>query len=266
MFILLGENEKKATSNSETIFKIETDLAAASRKLEDLRDPYLNYNKMSVSDFEKLTPSISWKKMIDHINIKNIDTVIVGQPEFYRQVEASLKKVSIDDWKIYLKWNLINDFASDLSKPFDQQNFHFYGTVMSGTTEQRPRWKRIMDQEEGFLGDALGQLYVEKYVPKSMRKRYDDLVQNMLDAYKDRIQKLEWMSDDTKKKAEYKLSKINRKVCYPDKWKDYSGLEISKESHLLNIINCRKWEFNYEVSKLYKPVDREEWENDTANI
>ena len=117
-----------------------------------------------------------------------------------------------------------------------------------------------MDEEEGFLGDALGQLYVEKYVPEKMRKRYNDLVTNMLDAYKERIRKLDWMSEGTKTKAEFKLSKINSKVCYPDKWKDYTGLDISRNSHLQNIINCRKWQYNYEVAKLYKPVDRQEWE------
>jgi putative endopeptidase len=215
---------------------------------------------MSLADFTKLTPSIQWDKFLTQINLKGLDSVIVGQPEFYSQVEKSLKSVSIDDWKTYLKWNLLNAFADNLSTPFDQQNFHFFGTIMSGTTEQRPRWKRIMDEEEGFLGDALGQLYVAKYVPEKMRKRYDDLVQNMLDTYKERIQKLDWMSDATKIKAEFKLSKINRKVCYPDKWKDYSGLEISRASHLQNVINCRKWQYNYEVAKLYKPVDRQEWE------
>ncbi len=260
MFMLLGLDERKANANSETIFKIEADLAKASRKIEEMRDPYRNYNKMSLSDFTKLTPSIQWDKFLTQINIKGLDSIIVGQPEFYVQVEKSLKSISIDDWKTYLKWNLLNAFADNLSAPFDQQNFHFFGTVMSGTTEQRPRWKRIMDEEEGFLGDALGQLYVAKYVPEKMRKRYDDLVQNMLDTYKERIQKLDWMSEGTKAKAEFKLSKINSKVCYPDKWKDYSGLEISRDSHLQNVINCHKWQYNYEVAKLYKPVDRQEWE------
>ena len=194
------------------------------------------------------------------MNLKSIDTVIVGQPEFYKQVEKSLTTVSIEDWKTYLRWNLLNNFASDLSKPFDQQNFNFYGTVLSGTTTQRPRWKRIMDEEENYLGDALGQLYVEKYVPQSMRKRYDDLVSSVVQTYKEHIEKLDWMSSETKTKALHKLGKIKSKVCFPDKWRDYSTMELSKESHVQNVINCRKWAFNYEAAKLYKAVDRDEWE------
>jgi putative endopeptidase len=260
MFLLLGVDEKRSAVNSEIVFKIEKDLAGASRKIEDLRDPYRNYNKMTVAGLTALTPSIRWKDLLERIDLKQIDTVIVGQPEFYRQVEKSLKTVGLEDWKVYLRWNLLNDFAGNLSEPFDRQNFAFYGTVLSGTTEQRPRWKRMMDLEENFLGDALGQLYVKKYVPEKMRARYEKLVANMLDAYKERIQNLDWMGDSTKTKAQYKLSKISSKVCYPDKWKDYSTLDISRASHLQNVINCRKWEFNYEVSKLYKPVDRDEWE------
>ncbi len=260
MFMLMGDDEKKALANSNTVFKIETDLAKASRKLEELRDTYANYNKMSLSEFSALTPSIQWKDVFEQMNLKNIDTVIVGQPEFYKQVEKSLQTVSVEDWKTYLRWNLIHEFATDMSKAFSEENFRMYGTVMTGTTTQRPRWKRIMDKEENYLGDALGQLYVEKYVPKSMRKRYDDLVQNMLVTYKEHIQQLDWMSAPTKEKALYKLGKIRSKVCYPDKWRNYSSLEISRDSHLKNIMNCNRWEYDYAVSKLYKPVDRDEWE------
>ena len=259
MFSLLGDNEKLAKANSEIVFNIETDLARASRKLEDLNDPYANYNKMSLDEFTLLTPSIHWKTILDQINIKNIDSVIIGQPEFYKQVEKSISTVSLDDWKTYLRWTLINEFAKDLSKPFDLQNFSFFGTIMSGTTTQRPRWKRIMDEEESFLGDALGQLYVDKYVPVAMRNRYKELTENMLITFKEHVSKLDWMSDSTKSKAEFKLSKINSKICFPDKWKDYSSLELSRNSHVQNVINCKKWEYNYEVSKLYKPVDRDEW-------
>jgi putative endopeptidase len=260
MFMLMGDDEKKAAVNSEVVFRMETDLARASRKLEDLRDPYANYNKMTVAQFTSITPSVPWKEIFVTMNMKDIDTVIIGQPEFYKQVEKSLSTVSIEDWKTYLRWNLINEFAGDMGKKFNDQNFYFYGTVMTGTTTQRPRWKRMMDKEENYLGDALGQLYVEKYVPKSMRKRYDDLVQNMLDAYKEHIENIDWMTDSTKQKALHKLSKISRKVCYPDKWKDYSSLEISRESHLKNVMNCNRWLNNYEISKLYKPVDRDEWD------
>ncbi len=260
MFGLLGEDGVTANRSAAAVMKIETDLAKASRKLEDLRDPYANYTKMSVADFTKVTPSIQWKDILTRMNLNNIDSVIIGQPEFYKQVEKSLKTVSLPEWKTYLRWNLVNSFADQLSSAFDKENFAFYGTVMSGVKTQRPRWKRVLDEQEGFLGDALGQLYVAKYVPQSMRERYDKLVQNMLDTYQERIKGLPWMSDSTKQKALYKLSKINRKVCFPDKWKDYSKLEISRESYVQNVMNCRTWSYNYEVAKLYKPVDRNEWE------
>lgn len=215
---------------------------------------------MSVGDFTKITPSIQWKDILTRMSLNNIDSVIIGQPEFYKQVEKSLNTVSLPEWKTYLRWNLVNSFADQLSSAFDKENFAFYGTVMSGVKTQRPRWKRVLDEQEGFLGDALGQLYVAKYVPQSMRERYDKLVQNMLDTYQERIKGLPWMSDNTKQKALYKLSKINRKVCFPDKWKDYSKLEISRDSYVQNVMNCRAWSYNYEVAKLYKPVDRTEWE------
>lgn len=260
MFGLLGEDGVTANRSAAAVMKIETDLAKASRKLEDLRDPYANYTKMSVADFTKVTPSIQWKDILTRMNLNNIDSVIIGQPEFYKQVEKSLKTVSLQEWKTYLRWNLVNSFADQLSSSFDKENFAFYGTVMSGVKTQRPRWKRVLDEQEGFLGDALGQLYVAKYVPQSMRERYDKLVQNMLDTYQERIKGLPWMSDSTKQKALYKLSKITRKVCFPDKWKDYSKLDISRDSYVQNVMNCRQWSYNYEVAKLYKPVDRTEWD------
>lgn len=260
MFQLLGDDSKKAEANSQTVYKMEEDLARASRKLEDLRDPYANYNKMSVSDFNKITPSINWSQVMTAMSISGIDTVIVGQPEFYKQVEKSLSSVSVDDWKTYLRWNLINGFAGELSSTFNNQNFHFFGTVMTGTTEQRPRWKRILDSQENFLGDALGQLYVEKFVSPKMRDRYTELTKNMLAEYKVHIENLEWMSKETKTKALDKLSKITYKVCYPNKWKDYSSMKLDRTSFVSNIIKCRTWQFNYYVEKLNKPVDRTEWD------
>lgn len=260
MFMLLGDDEKKAEANSATVYRIEYDLAKASRKLEDLRNPYANYNKMSVADFTKLTPSIKWADVFTQIKINGIDTVIVGQPEFFKQVEKSLNTVSIADWKTYLRWNLVNAFAGELSSAFDKQNYNFYGATLTGTKAQRPRWKRILDSEEGYLGDALGQLYVQKFVSSSMRERYDKLTQAMMDEYRNHINNLDWMSKETKEKALAKLSKISRKVCYPDKWKDYSSMKLDRSSFVSNVIKCRTWEFEYNVAKLSKPVDRTEWD------
>ena len=260
MLQLMGEDSVTAAKNASAMMKLETALAKASRKLEDLRDPYANYNKMSVDAFTKITPSLNWKMMLDKMNIRNIDSVIVGQPEFYIQVESSLKSVSIPDWQTYLRYNLISAFAPYISSNFDKENFHFYRTVLNGVKEQRPRWKRVLNAEEGLLGEALGQLYVQKYFSEKTKHRYEKLVDDIFTVYKERIQGLSWMSDSTKQKAIYKLSTVVKKVGYPEKWRDYSLMEIGRSSYVENIIAGNIWNYNYAVSKLYKPVDRTEWE------
>ncbi len=260
MFKLLGDDNAKAKKNGAVIMKLETALAKASRKLEDLRDPYANYNKMSVSDFNKLTPSVNWVDLLGKMNMHNIDSVIIGQPEFYKEVENSLKTVSIEEWKTYLRWNLVNAFAGELNDAINKEHFHFFGTVMSGVKEQRPRWKRVLDNEEGYLGDALGQLYVQKYYSPETKKRYQQLTDNTLEAFRARIEKLDWMSEQTKKKALAKLASVHKKVGCPDKWRDYSKMNISRSSYVENAIQGNMWQYNYYLQKLGKPVDREEWD------
>lgn len=259
MFKLMGDDSLVAKSNAAIVLKMETALAKASRKLEALRDPYLNYNKMQVSGLNSLTPSIDWKMMLEGMHIRNVDSVIVGQPEFFREVEKSLKTFPINEWKVYLRWQLVNTFAAYLSKPFDEQNFRFYNQVLSGVKEQRPRWKRVLVEVESSIGDLLGQLYVQKYVSPSFKKRYQDLTNNIIEAYRNRINQLSWMSDSTKQKAMVKLNAITTKVAYPDKWKDYSALKIERSNYATNVIRSRVWSHNYEVAKLGKPVDRTEW-------
>jgi putative endopeptidase len=258
-FKLLGEDDATASRHADAVMKLETRLAKASRKLEDLRDPYANYNKMDYSALNKLNPSMNWPQTLAAMKIKNIDSVIVGQPEFYKEVESCLKTVSIDDWKTYFKWNLIASFAPYLSKDFDQEQFHFNGVVLSGVKVQRPRWKRVLDNQENYLGDALGQLYVEQYYSPKTKARYVELTNNVIAAYKEHIEKLEWMSDSTKQKALAKLATVRKKVGYPDKWRDYSSMNISRSSYVENIIEGNKWYYNYYINKLGKPVDRDEW-------
>src|SRR5262249_21655536 len=151
-------------------------MAEKSRKLAALRDPYKNYNKVSLAGLTKLTPSVDWNKLFQASDIPSIDTVIVGQPEFFSRMEELLKKTSLNNWKTYLRWNLINTFADKLSSPFENENFYFYGTVLSGTKEQRPRWKRVLDVEGGLMGFMLGQLYVERYYSPAIKARYDKMV------------------------------------------------------------------------------------------
>jgi putative endopeptidase len=259
MLTLIGSEKLNAAKQAEKIMELETDLASGSRKLEDLRDPYKNYNKFKIQNLNKKTPSIDWKKISEGVGIQQIDSIIVGQPEFLQKLDSCLVKYSIEDWKIYLKWHLVASYAEYLSSPFEDEDFYFRSRVLSGTKVKRDRWKRVLDAQEDALGEALGQLYVEKYFPETTRKRYNIMVDNVLSAFRERIVKLEWMSSETKDKAISKLAKVGKKIGYPDKWKDYSALEINRGSYVLNVMRAHQWHFRYEINKLGKPVDRTEW-------
>ncbi|WP_413670222.1 M13 family metallopeptidase [Mucilaginibacter sp. Mucisp86] len=260
MFKLAGLTADKATAAAKKTYSLETFLADSSRKLEDLRDPYHNYNKMTLVALSKLAPDIDWKPTFEKMDYKNSDTVIVGQPEYYRALNKALKIYSIDDWKNYLRNNLMTAFGSYLSKPFDQEVFRFYEKVIEGSTAQLPRWKRVLDTENGLMGEVLGQIFVKEYFPEKTKERYVKLVEEMRTSFKEHIEKLDWMSPETKEKAYYKLSKVNPKVGYPDKWKDFSTLEINRGPYALNVLRANEWWHNFSAAKLGKPVDRTEWD------
>ena len=259
LFELLGENKTDALNNSESVYNIELFLADSCRKLEDLRDPYANYNKMSFAQLDKTAPNVEWKLMFDDFSKRIPGDIIVGQPEFYRALSAAIDKFDLNQWKEYLKIHLIRSFAGRLSSPFDNEVFHFTGTIMAGIKEQKPRWKRIQDATEAAMGELLGQIYVEKFYSPKTKKRYEKIVDNLIDAFAERIKKLDWMSDATKKKALIKLYSITKKVGYPDKWKDFSKLSVDRGSYVRNTINANIFWFNRNMNKLGKPVDRTEW-------
>ena len=260
MFELLGDDTATAKKNSDTVLRMETDLAKASRKLEALRDAQANYNAMKVSELKTLTPSLDWKDFFAKGNIHNLDSVIVGQPEFFKQVEDSIQKESIENWKAYLRWHLINAYADKLSDRFDAQDFYFYGTILNGTPEQRPRWKRMLDQEESYLGFALGQLYVTRHFSAKTKARYEKLTDEIFAAFRERIKKLEWMTEETKEASLRKLSSVTKKVGYPEKWRDYSKYEIDRSSFAANCLKGNIWKSEYAIAKLSRPVDRTEWQ------
>ncbi|XZF16554.1 M13 family metallopeptidase [Chitinophagaceae bacterium MMS25-I14] len=257
---LAGTDAAAADTKAAAVVALETKLAAASRKLEDLRDPDKNYNKMSVVQLRAMAPAVDWEGTFNGIGLPKIDTVIVGQPEFYKALDDIISKESVQNLKDYMTFHLINDFAPYLSKPFVDAKFDFYGKKIRGTEEQRPRWKRVLDAEEGAIGEALGQVFVKEYFDQKAKDRYATIVENMREAYKARIEKLDWMSDSTKKKALVKLAGIKKKVGYPDKWKDFSSLKISSGSFAGNMIRANAWWNQYSINKLGKPVDREEWD------
>lgn len=259
MFQLMGSDESSASKYSVAIMAMETDLAKASRKLEALRDPVKNYNKVAVEEINKMCPSINWTETFTNFKLQQVDTVIVGQPEFVKALNTLLKKYTLSDWKVYLKWNLVNAYASYLSKPFDNQNFAFYGTVLSGQEEQKPRWKRVVEQTDGSLGELIGQVYVAEYLPKGTKEKLLEIGNNIRDVYAERIKALDWMSDSTKQKAQGKLSKVVMKVGYPDKWKDMSSLTVNRGPYALNVMRANEWSFHDMTNKYGKPVDRTEW-------
>lgn len=261
MLQFTGMDSTAAKAAAASVVQLETILAKSSRKLADLRDPEANYHKMAVTQLNKIAGNIDWAAFIKQQGINShADTIIVGQPEFYTALSNAVKSQPLDTWKQYLKWHLINSSASMLSDDIAATDFAFYGTLLKGQEKQKPRWKRVLDAEERAMGEALGQLFVKEFFNATAKKRYENLVEDIRGALKTRIENLTWMSDSTKQKALYKLSKITKKVGYPDKWKDFSAMAIKDQSYAANARAAQQWWHNYQVNKLGKPVDRTEWD------
>lgn len=259
LLVLTGYSRGDAADASKEIMKLETQLAKSSRNLEELRDSYANYNRRTFRELSSITPSINWKEVFNIYGVKKTDTVIVCQPEFYVEVEKVLNDYDIEAIKNYLKWNLIDQTAELLSSKFNSEHFDFHGKILSGTTEQRPRFKRVLDNTNNLLGEILGMEYVRIYFTPDDKARTKQMVENVFSAFAERIKNLDWMSEATKEKALQKLSKVDKKIGYPDKWKDYSTLEISRDSYLTNIFNANYWDFRKNIDKMDKPVDKTEW-------
>ena len=257
MLSLTGD--AKAEKNAADIYKLELALAGASMTRVEMRDPYKLYNKYDIASAGKAMPGTDWKTMLTSLKAGSADSIIVGMPAFFVEMAKQLNSTPIETWKNYLKFHLVNNMASELSSGFDSTHFNFYGKTMNGQKEQKPRWKRIMQAVDGSIGDLLGQLYVDKYFKPEAKKRMQELVDNLQSTYAERIQKLDWMSDSTKKKALTKLNAFMKKIGYTDKWKDYSALTIVNNDYVKNILASEQWAYNYNLSKLGKPVDRTEW-------
>ncbi|MDF2436939.1 MAG: peptidase [Bacteroidota bacterium] len=259
MFELLGDKKDVAEKEAKVIFNIESTLAKASMTKVELRDPEKQYNKKTNKELSELSPNLNWNLYFTELGLKNVENVVVGQPEFFKTLNSSLKSVSMNDWKTYMRWNLIDAMASKLSDDFVNEHFNFYGKTLVGIPALKPRWKRALEATDASLGDALGQIFVQKHFTEESKKRVGEMVENLIAAYRVRIDSRDWMSPETKKAANGKLDKVMKKIGYPDKWKDYSSLEINRESYVQNYIRANKYEFNDMASKLGKPVDRTEW-------
>lgn len=260
LFTLSGYNTDEVQKASTAIMKIETQLAKIASSREALRNPVANYNKIKVDELVKLSPEIQWTIFFETIGIKNIQELNVGQLEPIAEVSKIIQEYPLQDIIYYLNWNIINYASSFLSDAYSAAGFDFYGKTLSGKEAQKERWKRAVDIIDGCLGEAVGQIYVEKYFPPAYKEKMLNLVHNLQSALSERITDLSWMSDETKSKAQEKLNVFRVKIGYPDKWRDYSNLTVNKgESYWENIVRSNRFDFDYMISKFNQPVDKDEW-------
>ena len=259
MFVLLKDEPKVAEKNAETVMRMETQLAKASFTNVENQDPQKTYNKVTIDQLNKLAPDINWHSYFTLVGYPGLTEVNIYQPSFMKELSNMMKTVPVEDWKTFLRWQLINGTAAYLSKDFVDQNFDFYYRTLSGQEKMEPRWKLVLDVTSNSLGESIGQLYVKKYFPPVAKQKMTDLVMNLKKSLKQRIENLTWMGPETKQEALAKLQKMGVKVGYPDKWRDYSGLSISGKSYVTNILNSQAFEFRYTMDKVGKPVDPAEW-------
>lgn len=261
MFTLSGYDKmanKSAEELAQMVMYVETRLAKASYDKEALRDPYKTFHKMTVEETDALAKDMKFAEYFKAIGLPEMKSLNVGQPEYITEANEILKG-DVEKVKAYFAWNVINTAAGYLSDDFVKESFKFYGTALSGKEEMRPRWKRVTGTVDGALGEAVGQMYVEKYFPKEAKDRMLTLVDNLKTAFGERIQAAAWMNDTTKQKALEKLGTILVKVGYPDKWRDYSGLEIKDDSYFANILRSNQFDIAYMINKIDKPTDKTEW-------
>jgi len=259
MLTLLGEPADKAAEDAKKILALETKLAEASRTRVQLRDPIKNYNKMGVRQLQDVTPDWNWSDYFKTIDLVESGDVNVQQPEFFKAANDLFRSTSLDDWKAYLRWHLINATAPTLSKDFVDEDFNFRERILRGTQQIKPRWKRVILSEDNDIGEALGKLYVGFYFPPEAKARALELVNNLKEALADRIKTLEWMDEPTKQEALKKLAAFTVKIGYPDKWLDYSLLQIDRGPFVLNALRANEFEADRDIKKIGKPVDRTDW-------
>jgi putative endopeptidase len=259
MFKLAGWDERTAASAAQTIMAMETKLAGASLDNVALRDPAATDHNTTFAQLQAMAPHIDWVEYFKHRQIPQDTDMNVDQPKFMQELDRQVHEVPLADWRVYLKWHLLNSVAGSLSTPFVEEHFAFYGKYLSGTTEMKPRWKRCVESTDELLGEALGKKYVEKYFPPEAKARMQEMVRNLLAAMRDDILSRPWMSDDTKEKAMAKIATFNPKIGYPDKWKDYSHVEIRRDAFFENMIAGREFVEQDDRLTIGKTVDRGRW-------
>ena len=259
MYKLAGMDDATAKRGAALVMDIETRLAKAYRSRTELRDPHANYNKMTMDEAKALCPTFGWDAFLAAMDFKDVKEIIIGQPASLQAAADILHTTPVADQTLYLQWKTISYAASMLSDEFAEENFNFFGRTMRGAQQMQPRWKRAVAVVSGSLGEAVGQMYVEKYFPAEAKERMITLVRNLQESLCERIQALEWMGDSTKVKALEKLATFHVKIGYPDKWKDYSTLDIKDDSFIANMERANLWSHAEMLDKVGKPVDKEEW-------
>lgn len=259
LFTLAGSSPEQADAAVDAVMKIEKAIAEISYGREDLRDSQKNYNKLAYEDFKKIESPLDWDVYFESMGLAGLKELDAKQINFYKDMSKALRNTTVDEQKYYLAFNLLSAAAPYLSDDFVDADFEFYGKVMSGKQEQQPRWKRSLNTVNGALGEAVGEMYVEKYFPASSKEKMLTLVGNLQTALSERIDGLEWMSDTTKAKAQEKLAAFTVKIGYPDKWRDYSGLEIKDDSYWANVRRSNIFDMAYQLADVDKPVDKSRW-------
>lgn len=259
LFTLAGSSPEQADAAVDAVMKIEKAIAEISYGREDLRDSRKNYNKLAYEDFKKIESPLDWDVYFESMGLAGLKELDAKQINFYKDMNKALRNTTVDEQKYYLAFNLLSAAAPYLSDDFVDADFEFYGKVMSGKQEQQPRWKRSLNTVNGALGEAVGEMYVEKYFPASSKEKMLTLVGNLQTALSERINGLEWMSDTTKAKAQEKLAAFTVKIGYPDKWRDYSGLEIKDDSYWANVRRSNIFDMAYQLANVGKPVDKSRW-------
>jgi len=257
LFALTGADAATASKNTNVVYGIEKQLAGSHKTNVELRDVNGNYNKIAVAAIDKKQPAIGWSVFLKTLDAQT-DSIDMPQLAYYDKLNGLLKSISLNDWKIYLKAATLKNYAEILSKPFVDATFDFV-KVISGQASQKERTQTITENVDGMLGEALGQLYVKKYFNEDAKKRVLDLVNNLQKSFENRINNLDWMSDSTKQKAKEKLYTITKKIGYPDKWRDYSKVAIDRSKYMENMVALRRNDYQFQLAKLNKPVDKEEW-------
>ena len=260
MFELLGDKPELAATEAQSAMKIETALARGSMTRVDRRDPKKIYHFMSVAELEKLTPAFGWKEYFRQIGLSGITSLNVAVPEFFKTLNSQIEQQDLATWKSYLRWHAIHANATSLSSAVVNENFNFFGKTLQGKEQLPPRWKRCTNDVDDDLGEALGQVYVEKYFSPEAKQQVLEIVQGIQKAMDADIHSLPWMSEETKRRALEKLQSMANKIGYPDKWRDYRQLEIKRGDHMGNSLRARRFEFDRDLAKIGKPVDRQEWQ------